>query len=58
MKIEDDLLSKTRSVILCLKAHPNYEPDSEFWDRVEDLEQIEQYFKNMFIDEDDIVFNY
>lgn len=30
-----------RSVKLCLMAHPDNEPDSEFEDRISDLEEIE-----------------
>lgn len=34
------IISKLRSVILCLTAHPDNEPDSEFADRIEDLFDI------------------
>lgn len=33
-------LRKLNSVLLCLMAHPDNEPDSEFADRVSDIEQL------------------
>lgn len=33
-------LQKLKSVLLCLQAHPDNEPDSEFADRISDLEEI------------------
>lgn len=36
----DDIRKTLRSVFLCLSAHPDNEPDSEFADRIEDLEYI------------------
>jgi hypothetical protein len=35
------MLQKIRSVKLCLMAHPDNEPNSEFEDRISDLEEIE-----------------
>lgn len=34
------IFRKLRSVLLCLTAHPDNEPHSEFADRIEDLEKI------------------
>ena len=36
------LLEKIKSVKLCLMAHPDNEVDSEFADRISDLEEIEK----------------
>jgi hypothetical protein len=45
-----EILNKIKSVKLCLMAHPDYEIDSEFEDRVSDLEQIEnELSKNKWI---------
>ncbi|MFD1770837.1 hypothetical protein [Sphingobacterium suaedae] len=33
-------IQKLKSVLLCLQAHPDNEPDSEFADRISDLEEI------------------
>lgn len=33
-------LRKLNSVLLCLMAHPDNEPDSEFADRISDLEEL------------------
>jgi hypothetical protein len=35
------ILEKIKSVKLCLMAHPDNEKDSEFADRISDLEEIE-----------------
>ena len=35
------ILEKIKSVKLCLMAHPDNEQDSEFEDRISDLEEIE-----------------
>lgn len=35
------ILEKIKSLKLCLTAHPDFEPNSEFEDRVSDLEDIE-----------------
>ncbi len=35
-----EIQRKLRSAILCLQAHPDNEPHSEFADRIEDLEEI------------------
>ena len=37
-----ELLDKIKSVKLCLMAHPDNEKDSEFEDRISDLEDIEK----------------
>ena len=37
-----ELLNKIKSVKLCLMAHPDNEKDSEFEDRISDLEDIEK----------------
>ena len=37
-----ELLDKIKSVKLCLMAHPDNEKDSEFEDRISDLEYIEK----------------
>ena len=39
------MLQKIRSVKLCLMAHPDNEPNSEFEDRISDLEEIENELK-------------
>lgn len=36
-----ELLKKIKSIKLCLIAHPDNEQDSEFADRISDLEEIE-----------------
>ena len=36
-----EILNKIKSVKLCLMAHPDNEQDSEFEDRISDLEEIE-----------------
>ena len=36
-----EILNKIKSVKLCLMAHPDNEIDSEFADRISDLEEIE-----------------
>lgn len=38
---KETLLRKIQSVKLCLMVHPDYEPDSEFEDRIDDLQEIE-----------------
>ena len=37
----EEILKKIKSTKLCLIAHPNNEIDSEFADRITDLEEIE-----------------
>ncbi len=58
-----ELLDKIKSVKLCLMAHPDNEKDSEFEDRISDLEDIEKAlskynetlnFLNAFVDEYDL----
>lgn len=36
----NEIVSKLKSVQLCMMAHPDNEPDSEFEDRIDDLEEI------------------
>jgi len=43
MKTQDEILRKIKSVKLCMMAHPDYEKDSEFEDRILDLQEIEDY---------------
>ena len=38
------ILRKLRSIQLCLMAHPDNEPDSEFADRIEDLDELIEKF--------------
>lgn len=38
---KNEMLKKIQSVKLCLMAHPDNEPDSEFADRIDDLQDIE-----------------
>lgn len=38
-------INKLNSVILCLQAHPDNEKDSEFEDRISDLEEIVKFEK-------------
>lgn len=40
-----DILSKLKSVELCLLAHPHNEPNSEFADRITDLIEISEQLK-------------
>lgn len=40
-----DILSKLKSVELCLSAHPDNEPNSEFADRITDLIEISKQIK-------------
>ena len=40
-----EILKKINSVLLCLMAHPDNEPDSEFADRISDLEEIQKALK-------------
>jgi len=40
-KTIEEVLKKIKSIKLCLMAHPNNEVDSEFADRISDLEEIE-----------------
>lgn len=41
LKKMSTILEKIKSVKLCLMAHPDNEQDSEFSDRISDLEEIE-----------------
>lgn len=41
-------LNKIKSVKLCLISHPDNEQDSEFADRISNLEEIEANFSEMF----------
>lgn len=40
-----EIIMKLKSIKLCLMAHPDNEPDSEFEDRINDIVDIENYFK-------------
>lgn len=42
---KETLLSKIRSVKLCMMAHPDNTEDSEFSDRISDLEKIEEEYE-------------
>lgn len=42
--MEKEMLKKVRSVKLCLEAHQDNEENSEFADRIADLEDLEKYF--------------
>ena len=37
---KEEMKAKVRSVTLCMLAHPDNEPDSEFADRISDLTEI------------------
>lgn len=37
---KSEIIKKLNSTILCLTAHPDNEPDSEFADRINDLIEI------------------
>lgn len=43
--VHSELMRKLRSVKLCLQAHPDNEPGSEFEDRISDLEELEEFLK-------------
>ena len=45
MKHPKEILKKIKSVILCLEAHPDNEPNSEFADRIKDLKDVQQAVK-------------
>ena len=38
--------TKINSVLLCMMAHPDNQPDSEFADRIDDLIEIQNQLKN------------
>lgn len=40
MENKEQILTKLKSLWLCMSAHPDNEPDSEFADRISDLEEI------------------
>jgi hypothetical protein len=40
---KQEIIQKIKSVKLCLMAHPDNEQNSEFEDRISDLEEIESY---------------
>ena len=44
-----ELLQKIKSVKLCLMAHPDNSLNSEFADRISDLEEIESSLKPIMI---------
>lgn len=43
---KQSILKRLNSLYLCLSAHPHNEPDSEFADRIADLEELIEHFKN------------
>ena len=43
----EQILSKLRSVELCLSAHPDNEENSEFADRISDLEELQKEVSNL-----------
>lgn len=50
----DKIKQKLRSAELCLSAHPDNEPDSEFADRISDLQElpdlVDNYLKKIEIE--------
>lgn len=42
-----DFLQKLKSIRLCLSAHPDNEENSEFADRIEDLNEIISFFSEL-----------
>jgi hypothetical protein len=46
MKTINEILQKLRSIELCLTAHPDNEPDSEFADRISDLQELQSEIPN------------
>ena len=44
-------ITKLNSVLLCLQAHPDNEPDSEFADRISDIEEIIDSEKNIRLED-------
>ena len=38
----EEIIKKIKSVGLCLMAHPDNTPDSEFADRIDDLREIQE----------------
>jgi len=46
----EEMITRVRSVMLCLTAHPHYEEGSEFQDRVQDLLEIEAELKSRLCD--------
>lgn len=44
---KEEKLQKLNSLLLCLSAHPENEPDSEFADRISDLEELIEHEKNL-----------
>ena len=45
---------KLRSVELCLSAHPHNEPDSEFADRISDLQEIQPQISELLKQRNDM----
>lgn len=43
---KEEKLQKLNSLLLCLSAHPDNEPDSEFADRISDLEDLIEHEKS------------
>jgi hypothetical protein len=44
---KEEKLQKLNSLLFCLSAHPENEPDSEFADRISDLEELIEHEKNL-----------
>jgi len=47
MKTNKSILSKLKSVELCLSAHPDNTEGSEFEDRISDLKEIQKELKGL-----------
>ena len=43
----ETILKKLNSTILCLMAHPDNEPNSEFADRIDDLINLQDHFSSL-----------
>lgn len=41
---DEEILRKINSVLLCMSAHLDNEPDSEFADRIDDLIDLKNHF--------------
>jgi|SRR6185503_3047829 len=49
---KEEKLQKLNSLWLCLSTHPDNEPDSEFADRISDLEELIEYEKSENLNEE------
>lgn len=52
-----EMIHKIASVKMCLMSHPDNEPNSEFADRIEDLQEIEDELKEYQKVLEEILFN-